>query len=163
MAFAAQAADTAVGTIGFRRIDNEPLIAFATRFFYKRHPHAVNWSFARRYRTDENWSAIVHGEVYSSEVDLDDDGTPELVLLVDNTNWCDAGGCLSAIFRHVPKGYELICETALPPPESAAPVTVLAMVEHGYHRLATKDLTVVWNARQDYDSGLLCATESRED
>ncbi len=159
LAATASHAEAPRGTIAFHRIEGEPLTTFAARFFYKRHPHAVNWSFAKRYRADENWTEIVHNQVYAADVDLNDDGTPELILVVDNPNWCQANGCLGAIFRSVPKGYELICETALPPPEQPA-LTVLPEIENGYHHIATQDQTILWNARQDYDAGTLCATES---
>ncbi len=148
-------------TITLKRIEGEPLISFATRFFYKRHPHAVNWSFAKHYRSDENWAEIVRAQVYAAEADLNGDGVAELFLVVDNPNWCEADGCLGAIFRKAARGYELICETTLPGPEMPA-ATILAEIENGYHHLAMADATILWNARQDYDSGGLCSVEGKE-
>jgi hypothetical protein len=153
-------ADNGLGPVVMQRIAGEPLTSFATRFFYKRHPNAVNWDFAKRYRSTENWAEIVREQVYAAEIDINGDGVPELFLVVDNANWCEANGCLGAIFRRTPKAYELICETALPPPASP-PMTILAEIENGYHHLATTDKTILWNERQDYDSGQLCATERR--
>jgi hypothetical protein len=155
-----RAADPAA--IVLHRIAGDEVTAFATGFFYKRHPHPVNWSFATRYRSTVNWSAVVGQHAYMARADLDGDGTPELILVVDDPDWCEADGCLGDIFRKVPRGYELICETALPQPAAPA-ATILPEIENGYHQLATPNHIVVWNRRQDYDSGALCATESRND
>ncbi len=134
-------------TITLKRIEGEPLISFATRFFYKRHPHAVNWSFAKHYRSDENWAEIVRAQVYAAEADLNGDGVAELFLVVDNPNWCEADGCLGAIFRKAARGYELICETTCPAPRDAG------RDDPGRDRErlsppAMADATILWNARQ---------------
>lgn len=138
--------------IQLHRIDDPVVQAFATLFFYKRHPHMVNWSFAQRYRSDENWTDVVRRQVYAAEIELSGDGVPQLLLTVDNPNWCQANGCLSAIFRKAKRGYELICEAALPPPEEPGAV-ILGEIENGYHRLATRSDLIVWNAKQDYKLG----------
>lgn len=158
----AGAASAAETRIQLHRIDDPAVENFATNFFYRRHPHVVNWSFAQRYRSDENWTEVVRRRVYAAEIDLRGDGIPELVLTVDAPDWCQANGCLSAIFRKVRQGYELICEAALPPPEEPG-AEILAEIENGYHRLATRSDLIEWNASQDYDSGELCSIERRDD
>lgn len=156
------AAQASEARIELRRIDDPALRDFATRFFLKRHPHVLNWSFAQRYRSDENWAALVRDQVYQAEIGIGADGARALLLTVGNPNWCQANGCLSAIFRNTARGYELICETALPaPPQPGA--EILDEIENGYHRLATPSDLIVWNASQDYDSGQLCSVERRPD
>ncbi|HEY1723473.1 MAG TPA: hypothetical protein VGG27_19675 [Magnetospirillaceae bacterium] len=153
-------ADDVAGTIALHRIDDEGIASFAARFFYKRHPHPVNWSFAKRLRSEINWAEIVHDHAYAADAPIGDADRSVLIVVVDNPDWCEANGCLGDIFRKTPKGYELICETALPTPD-VAPLSILPTIENGYHDLATADHAILWNERQDFDSGQLCSIESR--
>lgn len=151
-------AGEASGPVVLHRLTDEATITFATRFLYKHHPQAVNWSFTKRYR-EESWTQIARDQIYAAEPDIGGD-SPVLVLVVDNPNWCEADGCLGDIFRKTPKGYELICEAPLPSPEMPL-LSILPAIENGYHDLVTADHTILWNERQDFDSGRLCAVESR--
>lgn len=148
--------------IEVHRIADESLIAFAAKFFYKRHPNAFNWSFKARYRSEENWTQVVREQTYSAEVNLSDQGAPALLLVVDNPNWCNSEGCLGTIFRKTATGYALICEAALPEPKSdAAKAQILPQIENGYRQIATATKIIEWNAQPD-GSGLLCTTDDRK-
>ena len=152
-------ADSAQG-IQLRRLGDESVIAFATKFFYKRHPNALNWSFKARYRAAENWTKLVREQTYAAEIDIGD-GKPALLLVVESPNWCDTEGCLGTIFKKTATGYMLICEAALPPPEAdTTHAEILPKVENGYHQIATTNKIIEWNPQPD-ETGLLCTEESR--
>lgn len=44
-------------------------------------------------------------------VDLDDDGRQDLLMYLEDRNWCDAGGCTLLVFRHGERGYDLVART----------------------------------------------------
>jgi hypothetical protein len=155
------AADTPQSRVELSRLEDEARIAFAIKFFYKHYPHQVNWSFATRRAAGENWNKIVRDDGYFAEIDLNDDGVPELILVIDNPDWCGSSGCLTAIFRTTPKGYEYICAASMPAADQPG-AEILAERENGYHRIATPTRVIEWNAKQEPDSGSLCAEETRE-
>jgi hypothetical protein len=155
------AAPDSVQRLQLRRITGEGLIGFATKFFYKRYPTAFNWSFKSRFRSEENWTKVVREQTYFAEVGLGGDNSPVLLLVVDNPNWCDSEGCLATIFRRSATGYTLICEAALPEPESdATEAEILPKIENGYHQIATATRIIQWNAEPD-STGILCTAENR--
>ena len=144
--------------IELARIAGPERVAFLTKFFYKHYPEQVNWSLDSRRRGEENWTRVVRDEAYVAEVDLNDDGVPELIVVIDDPNWCDSAGCLSAIFRKNGNRYDDICQTSLPGPGQPG-AEILAEIENGYHRIATPARLIEWNATQENDSGTLCSTD----
>jgi len=155
------AADSPRPRIELHPIEGASRIAFATKFFYKHYPQEVNWSFAAQRHAQENWTRVVRDEGYFAQIDLGDDGATVLILVIDDPNWCNPLGCLSAIFRATPKGYEYICGASLPGAGQLG-AEILVERENGYHRLATPARIIEWNANQKFDSGTMCSEENRE-
>lgn len=161
MAPATNAADAPRPHIELNRLADPERIAFLTKFFYRHYPEEVNWSLGSRRRDVENWTKVVRDEAYVAEIDLNDDGVPELIVVIDDPNWCDSAGCLSAIFRKDGSRYDYICQASLPGPGEPG-ADILANIENGYHRIATPERLVEWNAAQEFDSGTLCTIENRD-
>jgi hypothetical protein len=157
------AADQVVSTIAFRAIDDEPFLLFATRFFYGHFPHAPNWSFGSRFTNRENWGLELRTHGHFAAVDLADNGVHELVVTVDDPDWCEVDGCLGAVFRPTANGderlrpYEYVCQAPL----VLDGTSILAPKENGYHQMATKANIIHWSPEQEFDSGQLCYTEGR--
>ncbi len=144
--------------VAFHRIaDDAATLAFATRFFYKHYPNPPNWSFGARFSRHENWSGLTRERGYMALADIAGDGAHDLMLLVDSPDWCDDRGCLGAIFRPTPRGYEYICEAAL----QLEGTMLLAQTENGYRVVATDGAIIHWGERQAFDSGSLCDVEER--
>ena len=157
------AADPVVSTIAFHAIDDEPFLLFATRFFYGHFPNPPNWSFGSRFSRRANWSTELRAHGHFAAVDLGDNGVHELVVVVDDPDWCEPDGCLGTVFRPAAndeqrlRPYEYICEAPL----VLGGTTILAPKENGYHLMATKANIIHWSAEQEFDAGQLCYTEGR--
>ncbi|HEY1141561.1 MAG TPA: hypothetical protein VGE88_15350 [Lysobacter sp.] len=63
--------------------------------------------------------------------DLDGDGTKDLLMLLDDTNWCQADGCTLLVFHGGKDGYRLVGESV----SVQAPVAVGARTNRGWHDL----------------------------
>jgi hypothetical protein len=157
------AADQVLSTVTFHPIDDEPFLQFLTRFFNGHFPNAPNWSFGSRFSHRENWTTELRSHGHIAAVDLGDNGVHELVVTVDDPDWCEADGCLAAIFRPSAqrderlRPYEYVCQAPL----VVDGTTVLAQKENDYHLMATKANFIHWSAQQEFDSGQLCWTENR--
>ena|SRR5580693_630197 len=137
----------------FRKLDNREMTEFANRAL-------------RQWYEDMNsgmggtpsFRVILRTKVAYAEVDLNDDGTPERFLQIDDALWCGTAGCQSFIFRKTTTGFEKICEADLgdsgTPPRFGA--LVLPEKENGYHLIDTGSAIIHWHAEQAYDSGRLC-------
>jgi hypothetical protein len=150
-----------VGQIELHAIGDDPRIGFITKFFYRHFPSVANWSFASQRRSQENWTAIVRHDAFVGDVDLGGPGSPELVVVIDNPNWCYEIGCLGVIFRKAGSGYEFICQAPLPG-EDQPKATISGSIDSGYRRILTPTHVIEWNARQEFDTGSLCAVENNE-
>jgi len=64
-------------------------------------------------------------------VDLDGDGREDLLMLLDDPNWCGSGGCTLLVFRNQPDGFELVTETSVTRP----PIAVSNQRHAGWHDL----------------------------
>lgn len=69
-----------------------------------------------------------HRDAY---VDLDRDGHDDLVMLLDDPNWCGSGGCTLLVFRNQPDGFQLVTETSVTRP----PIAVSNQRHSGWHDL----------------------------
>ncbi|GAA5083196.1 hypothetical protein [Lysobacter panacisoli] len=63
--------------------------------------------------------------------DLDDDGTPDLLMLLDDQNWCQADGCTLLVFHGGKDGDTLVGESI----SVRAPILVGSRVNRGWHDL----------------------------
>jgi hypothetical protein len=64
-------------------------------------------------------------------VDLDGDGRDDLLMLLDDPNWCGSGGCTLLVFRNQPDGFALVTETSVTRP----PIAVSNQRHSGWHDL----------------------------
>lgn len=64
-------------------------------------------------------------------VDLDGDGRPELLMLLEDQNWCGRDGCTLLVFHHGESGYRLLARVT--PVQS--PIAVSQMRHGGWHDL----------------------------
>ncbi|WP_342316287.1 hypothetical protein [Lysobacter sp. FW306-1B-D06B] len=63
--------------------------------------------------------------------DLDRDGKDDLLMLLDDQNWCQADGCTLLVFHGEKDGYRLVSQSV----SVRAPVSVGARVNRGWHDL----------------------------
>ncbi|HEY5804986.1 MAG TPA: hypothetical protein VIT90_14945 [Lysobacter sp.] len=66
-----------------------------------------------------------------ANADLNGDGTQDLLMLLDDQNWCDAGGCTLLVFRGGADGYKLVSDSV----STRAPIAVADRVNRGWHDL----------------------------
>ncbi|MGO4222226.1 hypothetical protein AB4Y64_10280 [Lysobacter sp. TAF61] len=66
-----------------------------------------------------------------ASADLDGDGIDDLLMLLDDQNWCDAGGCTLLVFRGGADGYKLVGESA----STRAPIAVADRSNRGWRDL----------------------------
>ncbi|UNK48076.1 hypothetical protein MNR01_09770 [Lysobacter sp. S4-A87] len=66
-----------------------------------------------------------------ASVDLDGDGIDDLLMLLDDQNWCDAGGCTLLVFRGGADGYRLVSDSV----STRAPIAVADRMNRGWHDL----------------------------
>jgi len=159
----ARAGETAP-RLELHRVKDEWMVAFATKFFYKRYPKEVNWSLGARRPAQENWARTVREQTYFAEAALEGSDGHELILVVDSPNWCDELGCLGAIFRRIQggsDGYEFICSAPFPG-ASQPGAEILPETENGFHLIRTPTRMIQWYPSQKFDSGNLCAVETPE-
>ncbi|GAB3730563.1 hypothetical protein GCM10028862_09990 [Luteimonas pelagia] len=64
-------------------------------------------------------------------VDLDGDGRDDLLMLLEDPNWCGSGGCTLLVFRQAEAGFELVTETSVTHP----PIAVSTQRHAGWHDL----------------------------
>lgn len=70
----------------------------------------------------------VHRDAYA---DLDSDGTRDLLMLLDDPNWCGGDGCTLLVFHGGKDGYRLVTQTG----PLRAPVAMGTRVNHGWRDL----------------------------
>lgn len=66
-----------------------------------------------------------------ARVDLDGDGREDLLMLLEDRNWCGSGGCTLLVFHNGDTGYRLLSRTRPARP----PVAVSPRVHNGWHDL----------------------------
>ena len=66
-----------------------------------------------------------------ASVDLDGDGIDDLLMLLDDQNWCDAGGCTLLVFRGDATGYRLVSDSV----STRAPIAVADRRNRGWRDL----------------------------
>jgi len=66
-----------------------------------------------------------------ASTDLDGDGVNDLLMLLDDQNWCDSGGCTLLVFRGGADGYRLVSDSI----STRAPIAVADRTSHGWHDL----------------------------
>jgi hypothetical protein len=64
-------------------------------------------------------------------VDLDGDGRDDLLMLLEDPNWCGTGGCTLLVFRQGEAAFELVTETSVTNP----PIAVATQRHSGWHDL----------------------------
>ena len=91
--------------------------------------------FLQHYLNETYGALEEHGPTnYSSAfVDLNDDGTREVIVYVTGRGWCGTGGCLMLILEPDGPAYTVIARTGI----SWPPIRVLTTKSNGWH-----DLTV---------------------
>ena len=68
----------------------------------------------------------------AARADLDADGVDDLLMLLDDPNWCGDGGCSLLVFHgDADAGYRLVTETTV----THAPIAVGAQRHNGWHDL----------------------------
>ncbi|GAB2622457.1 hypothetical protein [Novilysobacter erysipheiresistens] len=71
-------------------------------------------------------------EYRAAQADLDADGVDDLLMLLDDPNWCSDAGCSLLVFRgDDDAGYRLVTETTV----THAPIAVGAQRHNGWHDL----------------------------
>ena len=63
--------------------------------------------------------------------DLDGDGTKDLLMLLDDQNWCESDGCTLLVFRGGKDGFKLVSQSV----SVRAPIAVGARTHRGWHDL----------------------------
>lgn len=63
--------------------------------------------------------------------DLDEDGTPDLLMLLDDVNWCQTDGCTLLVFHGGKDGDTLVGESIA----VRAPIAVGTRINRGWHDL----------------------------
>lgn len=66
-----------------------------------------------------------------ARADLDSDGTQDLLMLLDDPNWCNNDGCTLLVFHGEKDGYRLVTQTG----PLRAPIAVGARINRGWHDL----------------------------
>lgn len=67
-----------------------------------------------------------------ARVDLDGDGSDDLLMLLEGQNWCDSGGCTLLVFhRDDGADYRLVTRTRL----TNAPIRISSQTHNGWHDL----------------------------
>lgn len=67
-----------------------------------------------------------------ASVDLDNDGVADLLMLLDDQNWCDGDGCTLLVFQgHKDGGYRLVSECSA----TRMPIALGSRLNHGWHDL----------------------------
>lgn len=63
--------------------------------------------------------------------DLDGDGTPDLLMLLDDQNWCQVDGCTLLVFHGGKDGDTLVSESI----SVRAPIAIGSRINRGWHDL----------------------------
>jgi putative lipoprotein len=66
-----------------------------------------------------------------AQVDLDGDGRKDLLMLLEDRNWCGSGGCTLLVFHHGERGYDLVTRAS----PVQLPVAISPRVHSGWHDL----------------------------
>lgn len=104
-------------------------------------------------------NAVKRGEVHWAEADLNDDGRPERLIILQNAGWCGSAGCVMRILSLKAGRWRLLAEADGEP----GYVRVLPQTDGGWHRLGYGHEPYYWNgceyltremAEQDRRDGL---------
>lgn len=141
--------------IKFHHIKDPALLKFAVSFYQKR-----NYDEFKGKRGLQ----LLRKELEVFEADIDDDGVPELFLLLEDIGYCGTAGCEAQIFKKTATGYELICETSLASElNSGTGSPILPETEHGFHRIEAPEAIIHWNEHKGPPEGNLCWHENLND
>jgi hypothetical protein len=86
--------------------------------------------FVRQYLADLDPADTVHRYEFN-RVDLNDDGTPEVLLRIDGPRTCGTGGCSLFVLRKTSGGYEEVSRST----STSAPVVVSENRTRGWNDL----------------------------
>lgn len=91
----------------------------------------------------QEWlAALKFGKVFWADADLNDDGQPERLLLLQTAQWCGGDGCLLRILtRKGKKGWRQLAEISAEP----GSVSLLPEADGGWHRLGYGRQPFFWN------------------
>lgn len=104
-------------------------------------------------------NAVKRGEVHWAEADLNGDGRPERLIILQNVGWCGSAGCLMRILRQKAGKWRLLSDSD----GEAGYIQVLPQTDGGWHRIGYGREAYYWNgceyinremAEQDRRDGL---------
>lgn len=98
-----------------------------------------------------------------AEVDLDDDGFPELFLQIGLGDACGIVGCDTFIYRKTANRYVRICEEMMYDTATSGgggPI-VLEAKENGYHLIDAGEAIIHWSKQKNKRTGDLCYAEGK--
>lgn len=78
-------------------------------------------------------SSISGWNIKLAEADLDDDGAPEKLVMIDESCWCGSAGCQGLLLNKERQRWSLITRPTI----SAEKTILLAEKKFGYHKLYT--------------------------
>lgn len=135
----------------FRPIRDPALLKFAVSYFRR-------WDLSKDSFKGKRGFQFLRDHVVFSENDINDDGVPELFLVISEASFCGTAGCTAAIFRKTRTGYELICDTSFDP-DFKLGGQISPQKEYGFHVIQAPEAIIHWAERQEPDSGRLCWQE----
>ena len=91
-------------------------------------------------------------EVWVAEADVNDDGTPEIFLLIDHIYFCGTGGCDLWIIQRGSSGPRIIGEGS---GFSGVKIRILDRKDEGYRRICSL-YALRWNGRQYHETTVRC-------
>ena len=91
-------------------------------------------------------------EVWVAEADVNDDGTPEIFVLIDHIYFCGTGGCDLWIIQRGPSGPRIIGEGS---GFSGVKIRILDRKDEGYRRICSL-YALRWNGRQYHETTVRC-------
>lgn len=132
----------------FHNIDDPSIMQFAVTFLRK---------FDKQFFEGERGLDRIRRDVEVAEADIDDDGIPELFLVIENAYYCGTAGCIAFIFKKNATGYELICGAELDTQYGGGTGSaILPEKDFGIHRIRAAEAIIHWYAGQKPNSGNQC-------
>ncbi len=106
---------------------------------------------------------LLRRDLMFAKADINDDGIPELFLVLNYNPYCGSAGCEAAIFQKMPRGYELICDTNFDT-DAETPGEIFPQKDYGYHRIQTPEAIIHWSEHLGSSpEGSLCWHEDLND
>lgn len=155
--------------VPFRHLDNREVTAFARKLFDETYRNEIveveAWSKDEEQKSRLRWllhEGFPFGTLYA-DIDINDDGVPERFIQFSDPYGCGSVGCLTFIYRRIPKGFELICSTYLADVlmkqgQVVEAGKILAATEDGYHLIDSGDGITHWDMKRK--AGDQCTTIS---